>query len=297
MQTFNAAQKVCIATLSYYYALSEMSLSSTEVWQWQMDEYGKVTYFPLGTLRAALRELSIGSIIRSENGFSALTEYPASVTERRWHMAETIRKRYLLAKRAAVLPYIPFVRLVRVLGSVAIGNARGTSDMDISIGVARGHLWLTRALVTAVAHVLGVRRWGSHTADRLCFNHYTCRSEAPYGSSTTAFFHIERQSIPLWSHASGSLSLGFSFKQIVERGSIVLGVATALEWILGELQRAKIYANTTPYPDALDAPSPHSNHLVFYYPRVASVQQRWQDILAFYQLGHFTQLGQNLVNL
>ena len=264
-----------------------MPLSSTEVWQWQMDEWGNVTNLPLRTLRSTLRELSIIGIIRSENGFSALTEHPASITERRWHMAETIRKRYLLTRKATILPYVPFVRLVRVLGSVAIGNARSTSDIDISIGAVRGHLWLTRALVTAVAHVLGVRRWGTHTADRLCFNHYTCKSGASYGTSVPAFFHIERQSIPLWSHTSGTSSVGFSFKRAVERGSVILGAATALELVLGRLQRAKIYANATPYPNALPAPSPRSNHLVFYYPRVTSVQGRWRGVLATYQLGHF----------
>lgn len=284
---FSDPQKVCIATLAYYYALSQMPLSSTEVWQWQMDERGMTTHLPLRVLRGALEELTLMGATTSKNGFSALTEYPASTQERRWHMAETIRKRGLLARRAGVLAYIPFVRLVRTLGSVALGNAHSKSDIDISIGVARGHLWLTRALITATAHLLGVRRWGTHTADRLCFNHYTSASAASYGTDSTAFFHIERQSIPLWTHTDGALSIGFTLKKLFERGSVLLGLASLLEWGLGGLQRTKIRTNTTSYPSALPAPSSHSNHLVFYYPRVVDVQQRWGAILASYQLGHF----------
>lgn len=268
--------RVCIATLAYYSALGDMPLTSTEVWQWQMNERGQATAIPLHTIRETLTNLVQERVVQVQNGFYSLATNPGNANERRWRIAETLEKRHALARKAAFLSFIPFVRLVRVLGSVAIGNARADSDIDLSIGVARGRLWLARALVTLVAHLLGVRRWGNHTANRLCFNHYTAASQAPYGTTNPAFSHVERQSIPLqpWSRSSKTSRVRF-FELTLE----LLGVASILEWTLGVLQRAKIRSNALAYPSALPKPSRDSTHLVFYYPRVLAVEALWKKIL------------------
>ncbi|MEX0916629.1 MAG: hypothetical protein WDZ44_00820 [Candidatus Spechtbacterales bacterium] len=271
------AQRFCIATLAYYAALGNMPLTSTEVWQWQTNEHGLPTSLSLRTIREALIGLTEAGIAYSYNGFFSLTSTPCDAKERRWRIAETIEKRHSMARKVAFLPFIPFVRFVRVLGSVAIGNARTNSDIDLSIGVVGGRLWLTRALVTLVAHLLGVRRWGNHTANRLCFNHYTSRSEAPYGATNPAFFHIERQSIPLWPSTNPS-------KPLLTRGIELLlevtMVAPMLEWALGRAQQAKIRSNAITYPPALPLPSRESTHLVFYYPRIQTVETLWKKILS-----------------
>ena len=268
--------RVCIATLAYYSALGDMPLTSTEAWQWQMNERGLPTTVSLRTVRETLTNLVQERVVQVQNGFYSLTTNPGNASKRRWRIAETLEKRHSLARKTAFLSFIPFVRLVRVLGSVAIGNARANSDIDLSIGVARGRLWLARALVTLVAHLLGVRRWGSHTADRLCFNHYTTTSEAPYGTLDPAFFHIERQSIPLqpWSGPSKPTRA-----RVFELALELFGVASILEWTLGAIQRAKIRSNALAYPSALPEPSHDSAHLVFYYPRVLAVEALWKKIL------------------
>jgi len=254
-----------------------MPLTSTEVWQWQMNERGLPTVASLRTIREALMNLTQNRVVHTRNGFYYLATNPGYINERRWRIAETLQKRHALARKTAFLSFIPFVRLVRVLGSVAIGNARANSDIDLSIGVARGRLWLTRALVTLTAHLLGVRRWGSHTADRLCFNHYTTTSEAPYGTLDPAFFHVERQSIPLqpWSGPSKPTRT-----RVFELALELFGMASGLEWALGAIQRAKIRSNALAYPATLPQPSRGSAHLVFYYPRVLAVEALWKKILS-----------------
>ncbi|MBP9686774.1 MAG: hypothetical protein KBD66_03165 [Candidatus Doudnabacteria bacterium] len=68
--------------------------------------------------------------------------------------------------------YIPFVRGVALAGSQVLGVVKQASDIDLFIITDPRWLWLPRTLVTAFFHFLGIRRYRSKIARRVCLNHY-----------------------------------------------------------------------------------------------------------------------------
>ncbi len=82
-------------------------------------------------------------------------------------------------KQFRVFEYIPFIRLVFVSGSVAMGTANESSDCDVLIGVMQGRIFLVRCFTALILELCGSRC--SHTnnkndtakrAGKICLNHF-----------------------------------------------------------------------------------------------------------------------------
>ncbi|MCK4592542.1 hypothetical protein KAT63_03860 [Candidatus Parcubacteria bacterium] len=71
-----------------------------------------------------------------------------------------------------IMQIIPFMKMVLVSGSLALGNSRKESDVDLIITAKKGRIWMARTLVTLLTSVLGVRRYRNKTEDKICLNHY-----------------------------------------------------------------------------------------------------------------------------
>lgn len=67
---------------------------------------------------------------------------------------------------------IPYIKMAAISGSLAQNNAKPESDFDLLVVAKKGRIWTARALVTLAAAMLGVRRHGPKTKDRICLNHY-----------------------------------------------------------------------------------------------------------------------------
>src|SRR4051794_28846458 len=89
----------------------------------------------------------------------------AAVSERLW--PEALRYGRLVAG-------LPWVRLVAVTGSLAVGAAADDADIDLLIVVADGHLWLARAMTIAVAKIAD--RAPATRGLRLCPNYLLTES-------------------------------------------------------------------------------------------------------------------------
>lgn len=73
-----------------------------------------------------------------------------------------------------VLALVPFVRLLAMSGSLAMGNTKAESDLDIFVVTKPGHIWTTRLLLLLSTQLLGVRRkyWDRQAPNKVCLNHY-----------------------------------------------------------------------------------------------------------------------------
>ena len=81
-----------------------------------------------------------------------------------------------LLRRAELFVLIPFVEIVFVAGSMAMGNVKENSDFDLIIGVRSGRIFTVRAFCFFMFGILGWRRKrgasGKDTKDKFCFSHF-----------------------------------------------------------------------------------------------------------------------------
>jgi predicted nucleotidyltransferase len=62
--------------------------------------------------------------------------------------------------------------MVAVTGTLAMKNTQPKSDLDLLVVLKRGHIFTGRTLVTALIHLLGVRRYGRKITNRICLNFF-----------------------------------------------------------------------------------------------------------------------------
>jgi len=71
-----------------------------------------------------------------------------------------------------IMQIAPFVKMVLVSGSLALGNSKENSDIDLIITAKKGRIWTVRTFITLLASLLGARRHGDKTKNKICLNHY-----------------------------------------------------------------------------------------------------------------------------
>ena len=291
--SLSSDETLCVATLVYYGLLSNAALVASEVWRWQINEKGEQSRASLYAITQSLHSLVQKNIIREYNGFYSLVSHnQPSYAQRMCAIITTGQKWSIARRKAFFLPYIPFVRSVRVIGSLPLATTRATSDIDISIGSARSHLWIARAFTLLVAHLLGVRRHHDRSVNRLCFNHYLGVSGVRIEQSPSSqvghilsktLFHTTYQSAVVWSKSQAvSLPLVqaphsflLSMKDWCERFLSVTGLDSFLERHLCALQIRHIQ-NHSLYSEELSPLSLETHHLVFSYQKIADTEQRFQ---------------------
>jgi len=71
-----------------------------------------------------------------------------------------------------IMQVTPFLKMVLVSGSLAMGNSKNESDIDLIITAKKGRIWTVRTFVTLLTSVLRARRHNNVTKNKICLNHY-----------------------------------------------------------------------------------------------------------------------------
>ena len=71
-----------------------------------------------------------------------------------------------------IMQITPFMKMVLVSGSLAMGNSKDESDIDLIITSKKKRIWIVRTFVTLLTFILGVRRHNNITKNKICLNHY-----------------------------------------------------------------------------------------------------------------------------
>lgn len=108
--------------------------------------------------------------------------------ERALHAARLRPAAAFYGRRLAALPY---VRMVAITGSLAVGNPRLQDDLDYLLVTAPGRVWLARLLA------IGIVRWARQRGHRVCPNYLL--SEAALASHQQDLYsaHELAQMVPL----------------------------------------------------------------------------------------------------
>lgn len=175
-------EKSILATLVYYDVL-DRPLTGWEVFKYLMQSWKNLellNYCSIAPHNNKLKEVlenldnssELNKLISQKNGFYFLKNRQRIIKQRieRQKMAD---QKWKKAKRLIkLLQVIPFVRLVMVSGSLAMNNTKDKSDADLLVITKAGRIWTCRGLITLFVHIIGYRRHGNLTKDRICLNHY-----------------------------------------------------------------------------------------------------------------------------
>jgi hypothetical protein len=120
-----------------------------------------------GELAAPLTsELGRGGRLSYMDGYFCLHGREGLVELRRERAERSARLLPRAIAYGRLLAALPFVRLVALTGSLAVGNSAAAGDIDYLVVTAPGRVWLCRGLAVLLV------RWAAGWGDRLCPNYF-----------------------------------------------------------------------------------------------------------------------------
>lgn len=104
---------------------------------------------------------------------SSLSRRKTDIVQQRLNRKKLADQKWKKAKKIFwIMQITPFMKMVLVSGSLAIGNSKNESDIDLIIIAKKGRIWIARTFITLLTSVLGVRRHKNKTENKICLNHY-----------------------------------------------------------------------------------------------------------------------------
>lgn len=110
--------------------------------------------------------------ITSHQGFLVFKGAQQSVEYRHACYNASLTKWRVAAQTLKWVRWIPFLRMVAITNTLAMGTAKPQSDIDLLVIGKPGRLWTLRFLFTAVVQLMGRRRHSNLITDRLCLSFY-----------------------------------------------------------------------------------------------------------------------------
>lgn len=120
---------------------------------------------------AAMHEYS-GDAFCQTNGFWHLPGRGYIVADRQRRIVTIEEKMNIAQHGIRKLSRIPFVRAVFVCNTVASGNPREESDIDVFIITRPKHIWLVRFFATVILKLFRLRTAKDHMNNRICLSFY-----------------------------------------------------------------------------------------------------------------------------
>lgn len=172
-------EKDVLVTLLYS-DVFEMPLTAFEVWRYRMYSghlsnelvFSEGKDFSLSMVMDTLAVLVGKNLIARRSGMFVISGREYLVDDRIARMKRSDRKWKDFLKIAQWMRFSPFVRMIAVTGRLATKQIGANSDWDVLIVIEHGHIWMGRVFIAILLQILGKRRWGSHTKDRVCLNHF-----------------------------------------------------------------------------------------------------------------------------
>ncbi|MEA3273539.1 MAG: nucleotidyltransferase domain-containing protein [Patescibacteria group bacterium] len=127
----------------------------------------------LSKIREILSWLQEKGLIEGEGGIyqwgKDQSNVPVSASVQQ---SKIVAEKMKIAVRAIrILKLIPAIKLIGVCGTVATGNPRESSDIDLFIVTKAGRIWSTRLWIMVLLEVAGLRKKKYKKAGRICLNY------------------------------------------------------------------------------------------------------------------------------
>jgi hypothetical protein len=176
------------------------TLAYADLFDWPLSPAEIHRYLPvaarLDDVEAALASPMLSAVVSTIGAFHVLRGREHLAAERERKAARSARLWSQAVRYGRVVASLPWVRLVAVTGSLAVGAAADDADIDLFIVAADGRLWLARAMTIGVAKV--ATRLPSTRGVRLCPNYLLTASALDLPERDLYTAHELAQLVPLF---------------------------------------------------------------------------------------------------
>ncbi|MFA6096105.1 MAG: nucleotidyltransferase domain-containing protein [Candidatus Paceibacterota bacterium] len=188
-------QRQILATIAYY-DIFDYPLTSNEIFSYLIRRGGNENSKSEGASGDVLECLEEGEMLRSRIGVKYGFYFQRGRDEmvaRRLERKKIADQKWKKARKIFWLMQVtPFLKGIFISGSLALGNSRRDSDIDLIVVAKSGRIWTVRTFITILTSLLFAKRHGKVTKDMICLNHYiTDRSlKIPFESLYNAESYI-----------------------------------------------------------------------------------------------------------
>ncbi|MBU4142658.1 hypothetical protein KJ590_01510 [Patescibacteria group bacterium] len=153
-----------------YYDLLMRPLTALEIFKYLRAGGPEISFFDAWRELKAAKPLK--DLVQQKNGLYFLSgrENLIVIRQKRLKLAQLKWKK--VKKIGQYLALVPFLRLVAITGSLTSYNTTLPSDFDLLVVIKKNRLWLGRLWLTGLVGLLGQRRHGHLTQDKICLNCY-----------------------------------------------------------------------------------------------------------------------------
>ncbi len=195
-------EKSIFSTLAYY-DVFDYPLTLTEIWKYLHNLGPKISRRPsLGQIEESLKKSSfLRKHIIQKNGFyffPSSRSKKSSYTRRIEAQKIADLKWKKVRKIVKFLQIAPYVKMIGITGSLALGCPKEKSDLDLFIITAPQRIWTVRMIITALVHLTGQRRYGDKIANRVCLNSYIAQNALKIEPENLYSAHEYAHLVPLF---------------------------------------------------------------------------------------------------
>ena len=160
-------------TLAYFDAY-DYPLTATEVWRWlyRPPLTGGQDITLMAVTEALEHDPWLQQRLTRVEGFYCFRGREWLIPWRKERNLLVERQMRKARKMAKLFRLVPYVQLVAVSSSLAVGNVKETSDIDLFIVCRRQTIWLTRLLLVGLLKLLGQRPTPQDKRDKICLSFY-----------------------------------------------------------------------------------------------------------------------------
>ncbi len=161
--------KAVLSTLSFFNLFS-VPLTAEQVFLYLYKQSAG-----LSQVKDALIFLASQNKIFSKNEMYALTPWADGLPEQRSREYEKRIKK--VKKFLWLLALVPFVREMSLINSMAMGNVKEESDIDLFVITAPNFVYFARTIIFLIFRLLGAYKTKNKIKERFCFGFYVSASD------------------------------------------------------------------------------------------------------------------------
>src|SRR4030042_1176079 len=191
-------EKSAIKTLAYYQVLGQYPLTALELYRYlhkESDEQILLSFYNF--LKLLEQSPAINKTVDRKNGFYFLKNNERFYHQRIFRQKVAIAKWKRTRRIALLLAACPFLRGLLVSGSLAFGNTKRQSDIDLLIITEKGRIWTGRTFLSLLLQIIGQRRHDQVIENKICLNHYIAQNSLAVSLQNISNAHLYSHLIPL----------------------------------------------------------------------------------------------------